>query len=244
VGVNTAILSRTGASAGIGFAIPVSLAEPVLESIIETGEVHRGFLGAQVVDVTPDEIEDFDLKVNSGALIRVVLENQPAAKAGLQPGDVVTKLDGRLCSGGTQLRNYVASRRPGTVVSMDVNRGGRNMKVRVNLRERTDEAMAMFDPKGGGLFGAELVPVTPETARKYDYEGLRSGLIVASIKDSGLAAQVGLEVGDVLESAAGIPLKTVEQLAGIFSEAKKTGRPLRIVVLRGDERLLLPLVVR
>jgi serine protease Do len=238
VGINTAILSRTGASAGIGFAIPVSLAKPVLESIIETGEVHRGFLGAQVVDVTPDSVQEYDLKVQTGALIGSILEDQPADKAGLQPGDVVTKIDGRPCIGGTQLRNYVASRRPGTVVSMEVNRAGRSMQVRVNLQERTDEAMALFH-SGGGMFGAELIPVTPATARQYGYEGLRSGLIVASVEDGSLAAQAELQVGDVIESAAGIKLRSADQLAEIYEEATKAGQPLRAIVRRGNRQLLL-----
>lgn len=238
VGINTAILSRTGASAGIGFAIPVSLAQPVLQSIIETGEVHRGFLGASVVDVNSKYIQDYDLKVRSGAFIGAVLENQPAEKAGLQPGDVVTKIDGRVCTGGTQLRNYVASRPPGTLVAMEVNRGGKVLQVKVNLQERTDAAMAMFDD-GGGMFGAELVPVTPDTARQYGYQGLRSGLIVASVEDGSLAAQGGLQVGDVIESAAGIKLTAVNQLATIFEEAKKAGQPLRVIVRRGNTRMLL-----
>ena len=237
IGINTAILSRSGVSAGIGFAIPVSLAEPVLESIIESGEVRRGFFGAQVVDVTPDSVNDYDLKVDTGALIGGVLENQPAAKAGLQPGDVVTKIDGRPCLGGTQLRNYVASRRPGATIAMEVNRSGRKMQVRVSLQERTDEAMALFN--GGGMFGAELVPVTPETARQYGYEGLRSGLIVASVEDGSLAAQAELQVGDVIESAGGIQLKTLDQLVEIFAEAKKAGQPLRVIVRRGNTRMLL-----
>ena len=240
VGINTAILSRTGASAGIGFAIPVSLAEPVLSSIIETGEVHRGFLGAQVVDVTPDNVKDFNLSVSTGALIGGVLKNQPAAEAGLEPGDVVIRLDGRACTSGTQLRNYVASRAPGTVVTMTVNRDGKEMQLRVTLRERTDEAMAMFDA-GGGLFGAELVPVTPEVARQYGYQGLRSGLIVKSVEDGGLAADAGLQVGDVIESAANIPLKSIAQLAEIYTEANKSKQPLRLIVRRGDTRMLLPI---
>lgn len=238
VGINTAILSRSGASAGIGFAIPVSLAKPVLQSIIETGEVHRGFLGAQVVDVTPNAVEDYKLKVNSGALIGGLLEDQPAAKAGLQPGDVVVQLDGRPCTGGTQLRNYVASRRPGEVVKMVVNRNGQVMNINVNLEERTDEAMALFN-SGGGLFGAELVPVTPESAQQYGYQGLRSGLIVASVEDGSLAARAELQVGDVIESAAGIQLKSVDQLTTIFGEAKKAGQPLKLIVRRGNTRTLL-----
>ncbi len=238
VGINTAILSRTGASAGIGFAIPESLARPVLRSIIETGEVRRGFLGAQVVDVTPDAVRDFELAVNSGALIGTVLEDQPAADAGLKPGDVVTRLDGRPVTGGTQLRNYIASRPPGATVAMEVNRSGRSMQVRVNLRERTDAAMAMFR-ESGGLFGAQFVPVTPETARQYGYENLRSGLIVAEVEDGSAAAQAQLQVGDVIESASGEELTSVDQLSKAFEEAKRNRMPLRCVVRSGNRRFLL-----
>ncbi len=238
VGINTAILSRTGASAGIGFAIPVSLAQPVLRSIIDNGEVRRGFLGAQVVDVTPDHVKDLDLAVSKGALIGGVLENQPAAKAGLQAGDVVTKLDGRPVLGGTQLRNYVASRPPGSNLAMEVNRSGRTMQIQVSLQERTDAVMAMFDEEGG-LFGADMISVTPEAARKYGYEGLQSGLIVTGIEDGSAAAEAKLQVGDVIKSAAGVPLQSVKQLTEIFRESMKRGQPLRCVVRRGNGEFLL-----
>ena len=238
IGINTAILSRSGASAGIGFAIPVSLAKPVLESIIETGEVQRGYLGAQVVSVTPDRVRSFNLKVNSGALVGGVLESQPADRAGLQPGDVVVSLDGKPCRGGPQLRNYVASRRPGTSLTMDVDRNGKQMKIRVTLDERTE--VAMFDATGG-RFGAELVPVSPQTARQYGYSNLRSGLIVASVKDGTPAAQAQLDVGDVIVEAAGVRLRTVEQLADVFEQMKKNDQPLRMIVLRGNTRMLLVL---
>jgi len=238
IGINTAILSRTGASAGISFAIPVSLAKPVLDSIIETGEVHRGFLGAQVVDVDPDTAKDYKLAVNRGGLIASVLEGQPADQSGLQPGDVVTQLDGRPCTGGTQLRNYVASRPPGSVVVMDVSRGGQLMQLRVTLGERTEEVVAMFN-KGGGLFGAELIKVTPESEREYGYRGLRRGLIVAGVERNSFADKAGLQVGDVLESANNIGLTSVEQLAEIFAESKKNGTTMRVIVRRGDERMFL-----
>jgi serine protease Do len=239
IGINTAILSRSGASAGIGFAIPVSLAEPVLDSIIATGEVRRAFLGAQVVDVNPTAVENFDLKVNIGALIAGVLENQPAEKAGLQPGDVVTMMDDQVCTGGTQLVSYIAGRRPGTSVSLQVNRAGKTIQVRVDLQERTDAAMALF--KAGDLLGAELVPVTPETAQRFGYSGLRSGLIVTAVQDGSIAAQAELQAGDVIESAAGIPLKSFDQLSEIVSKAKRIGQGIRIVVRRGNARMLLVL---
>jgi serine protease Do len=240
IGINTAILSRSGANVGISFAIPVSLARPVLNSIIESGEVHRGFLGAQVVDVDPDTAKDYDLAVNSGGLIASILEDQPAASAGLQPGDVVTKLDGRPCTGGTQLRNYVASRLPGAVVVMDVNRGGQPFQIRVTLGERTDEVMAMFK-KAGGLFGAELIPVTPETAEQYGYRGLRYGLIVAGIEENSYAERAQLRVGDVLSEANNIRLTSVEQLAELFAESKENGQTMRVTVRRGSKLMLLPI---
>lgn len=240
VGINTAILSRSGASAGIGFAIPVSMATPVLESIIETGEVKRGFLGAQVVDVTPAAAEKYALQTRQGGLIEGVLENQPAAAAGLQPGDVVTRIDKKPITGGTQLRNYVANRRPGTTVTMEVNRAGQMLTLNVQLKERTDAAMAMFNPFEE-LFGAELVPVTPETAQKYGYANLNSGLIVASVADGGIAAKAEFQVGDVIESAGGVELESPDQLAKVLQMAQTKRQPVRLIVRRGNQRVMLVL---
>ncbi|MFK8114899.1 MAG: Do family serine endopeptidase [Rubripirellula sp.] len=237
VGINTAILSRSGASAGIGFAIPVSLARPVLQQIIDTGEVRRGFLGAQVADVTREAIDTLGLKVDSGALIRGLLENQPAANAGLQPGDVIMSVDGKPVTSSTRLVNYIASRPPGASVQMVVNRDGQVMNVQVNLQERTDQAMAMFS--AGSVFGAELEPVTPQSAKRYGYADQTSGLIVTSIEDEGIAAEAGLQVGDVIESAGRREVNSVSQLTQVFKEAQRQQVPLRVVVRRGNQVILL-----
>ncbi len=238
IGINTAILSQSGASAGIGFAIPVSMAQPVLQSIIETGEVRRGFLGAQVVDVSQKLLEKYDLRVRSGAFVATVLSEQSADRAGLKVGDVVTRIDGRLCTGGTQLRNYVASRPPGSTLRMEINRNGQNMQLRVRLAERTDEAMAGFRTDRNN-FGSELVPVTPETQRQYGYRGLQSGLIVSSVEKGSLAEQADLEVGDVIESVGGLRIRTVDQLTEILNEAKRASKSVRMIVRRRRERLTL-----
>ena len=237
IGINTAILSRSGASAGIGFAIPVSIARPVLNSIIDSGIVRRGFLGASVVDVTPRMIQDFNLKVQSGAMVGSVLEDQPASRAGLQPGDVVTKMDGRLITTGTQLRNYIASRPPGSVIKMEINRGGKAMKVDVNLQERTESALAGF--KSGEVMGAELAPATPEIARRYGYANLRGGLVVTEIKPNSEADEAGLQVGDVLQSAANVVLESAAQLKEILDEGAKRQQAVRVVVRRGRAVMLM-----
>ncbi len=237
VGINTAILSRSGGNAGIGFAIPVSLARPVLESIIKNGEVRRGFLGAQLEEINPDVVQKYGLSVNRGALINGVLEGQPAANAGIQPGDVVTKLDGRKIDDRTQLRNYIASRSPGDTVAMEIVRGDKTIQLQVKLLERTEEAMAMFG--GDPLPGATLEPVTPQSARQFGYDNLTDGLIVTGVQENSPAAQVGLQVGDVIETAGGQPVSTVNDLLQSIRESQKRQRPVRIIVLRGDVRMLL-----
>ncbi|MEM6978972.1 MAG: Do family serine endopeptidase [Planctomycetota bacterium] len=239
VGINTAILSRSGASAGIGFAIPVSLANPVLNSIIENGEVRRGFLGAQVAEITQEVVDAFGLKTDTGAMIKAVLENQPAAAAGLQPGDVVLSIDGKPVTSSTRLVNYIASRPPGASVQLVVNRYGERLNVTVNLQERTDAAMAMFNGGTSSEFGAKLKPVTPEVARQYGYDDLSRGLIVTEVEDGGVADRGEVEVGDVIEAAAGRPVDSVRELSVLFAAAKDQQVPLRIVIRRGNTRMLL-----
>ncbi|WP_461507898.1 Do family serine endopeptidase [Rhodopirellula baltica] len=239
VGINTAILSRSGASAGIGFAIPVSLARPVLTSIIEYGQVRRGFLGAQVRDVTPELVAEMGLKVDDGALIQGVLDKQPAANANLQPGDVVVSVDGKKVRSSSQLVNYIASRPPGASVSMVINRDGETLTKTVNLQERTSEAMAMFN--GGSVLGAKLEPITPESAQRYGYSGMDSGLIVLSVEDGGIADESGLMAGDVIESAGGNAVSSVTALQAIITEAKRQGIPLRLIIRRGNTRMIVPL---
>jgi len=241
VGINTAILSRSGASAGIGFAIPVGLAKPVVDAIIETGSVRRGFLGAQVADINAETKAEFDLQLDRGALIRGVLDGQPAAAAGLQPGDVVVEMDGKPVLGGTQLRNYIASRVPGTAVNLKVQRNGQPLELQVNLQERTDDAMAMFEngPAGDAVMGAQLEPLTPEMARELNLEGPARGLVVTGLEDGGFAARGGLRVGDVIEQAGGQELTSVDELRTILNQAQQEQRGLRMVIRRGNVRLLL-----
>ena len=237
VGINTAILSKSGTSAGIGFAIPVSLAQPVLSSIIETGVVRRGFLGAQVADVTPMHVKDLKLAVTSGALMIGVHEGQPAAKAGLRPGDVVTAIDGKAVSSGTEVRNYVAGRLPGTVVVMDVNRDGQTLKLSVNLQERTSAAMARL--KSGEIMGAVLMPVDQEIGAQYGYRNVNSGLVVTEVKPDGDADEAGLQVGDIIESAAGVALTEVDQFNSILDQGEKRQQAVRVSVRRGNSRMLM-----
>ena len=237
VGINTAIMSRTGSSAGIGFAIPVSIAAPVLNSIIEFGVAKRGFLGAGLDEINERNIQKYGIKVKRGVVIEEVLENMPAASAGLESGDVVISVDGRSMRTSSQMRNYVASRPPGATMLMDVNRDGRPMQVRVKLTERTADAMAQFG--SGEVLGATLVPVTPTTARQHGYPEDQTGLMVTKIRVGSEAEEAELRVGDIIESAERIRLDSAQKLMIILQAGQRQRHTVNIVVRRGNERMLL-----
>jgi len=243
VGINTAILSRSGASAGIGFAIPVSLAKPVLDSIIDSGSVRRGFLGAQVADLNTDIKKEFALTIDSGALIRAVVDGQPAANAGLQPGDVVTSIDGKAVSSGTQMRNIVASKVPGSTISLTVNRAGEIKQMQVKLQERTKESLAAMSG-GADVMGAKLEPVDAEMARNLGIDENTGGFVITDIQDGSLAAAKGFSVGDVIEQINGRPFAKIDELKAALTDLEESGRAVRLVIRRGGSRALAVIVAQ
>ncbi|MBJ9894990.1 S1C family serine protease [Burkholderia cenocepacia] len=136
LGINTAIYSRSGGSLGIGFAIPVSTARTVLESIITTGSVTRGWIGVEPQDVTPEIAESFGLQQKSGAIVAGVLQGGPAAKAGIKPGDILVSVNGEDITDTTKLLNVVAQIKPGTPTKVHVVRKGKQFDVNVVIGKR------------------------------------------------------------------------------------------------------------
>ena len=144
VGINTAILSRTGGNQGIGFAVPVNLARYVMERIVSEGKVRRGYLGVKVQALTPELAKQLNLSGQTGALVGEVTPNSPAEKAGLKPGDVVIEFDGKAVSDSRHLRLMVAEKAPGSKVSVKVLRDGKQQTFTVELGELPSEEM--FQP--------------------------------------------------------------------------------------------------
>jgi serine protease DegQ len=136
LGINTAIYSRSGGSLGIGFAIPVSTARNVLESIITTGGVTRGWIGVEPQDVTPEIAESFGLEQKSGAIVAGVLQGGPADKAGIKPGDILVSVNGETISDTTKLLNVVAQIKPGTPTKVHVVRKGKEFDLTVVIGKR------------------------------------------------------------------------------------------------------------
>lgn len=136
LGINTAIYSRSGGSLGIGFAIPVSTAKQVMESIISTGSVTRGWIGVEPQDMTPEIAESFGLEAKEGALIAAIVQGGPADKAGVRPGDVLVGVGDLSISDTTALLNAIAQLKPGADVTMKLVRRGKPVEVTVNIGKR------------------------------------------------------------------------------------------------------------
>lgn len=136
LGINTAIYSRTGGSLGIGFAIPVSTARLVMEGLIKDGQVTRGWIGVEPRDLTPEIAETFNLPIKEGVLITGILQDGPAAQGGMRPGDVVTKVADTTVANTSQLLTAVASLKPNSTATLQVQRGDKSLELKVNVGQR------------------------------------------------------------------------------------------------------------
>ncbi|WP_417730079.1 Do family serine endopeptidase [Rosistilla oblonga] len=234
IGINTAIASRSGGYNGIGFTIPTSLAGPIVDSLIESGSVRRGFLGAKLGPIDEQRMQQLGLPNMEGAYIDQVLEGQPAHLGGLQPGDVVVEVNGREIRDLLQLRNIVALTPPNGTLKFKVIRNAEPVMLTIVLGERTNAALARFNP-AGELWGADLEPLTEETAQQL---GMRSttGLLVTNVTEDSVASAAGLDAGDVILRANGQPIGSIDQLKQMIAQAEQVGRPLQLVVKRGNSR--------
>lgn len=199
IGINSAIATRTGGFQGIGFAVPVNMARSVMESLLEHGEVIRGWLGVYIQDIDELMAQAMDLPVNEGVLVSDVQENSPAQAAGLQQGDVIIRLENKQIFSQSQLRNEVASRLPDTTVKLTVIRDGRERTIDVKLGRLEPEEMAVApDTDFDELLGFRVTNLTEEIAGRYGLDRSRTGVVVTDIQRNSTAARQGLREGDLI----------------------------------------------
>jgi serine protease DegQ len=136
IGINTAIYSRTGGSLGIGFAVPMTTAKTVMESIINTGHMVRGYIGVEPQDITPELAESFGLNRSTGAIIAGVIKNGPADKAGLKPGDILVAIEGKPITDSTDMTNLIAQLQPGSKAKLTVLRKTKETTVEAVIGKR------------------------------------------------------------------------------------------------------------
>jgi Do/DeqQ family serine protease len=241
IGINSQIVSPSGGSVGIGFAIPSAMAENVMNQLIHGGRVHRGQLGVTVQAVTSDIAKSLGMSEVKGALVSAVSPGSPADKAGLQRGDVILRLNGSEVADSNALRNQISSAAPGSRIDLTVLRDGRERTVAANLRELEDTKAAENVETGhaeGGKLGLSVRPLSPEEAKELGIEG-HKGLVVAEVDPDGPGAQAGFQPGDVIQEVNGKPVFDVVSLRAAVESAG--ARPSLVLVARNGDSLFLTL---
>jgi serine protease Do len=226
VGINTAILSRSGGYQGIGFAIPTNMAMPILDSLKKYGKVTRGWLGVSIQDVDQELSQAMKLPTAHGVLIADVLAGSPAAKAGLQRGDVVEKVQGHDVATSSEFRNAIAAAGAGRKVDLELYREGKLKTVPAALGEATADPAARgggggAEPQARGLDGLTLSDLTPEARQKLGLnDGSVKGVVVTQVLPSSPAARAGLRPGDVLMEVNRKPIASVRDFQDSYAKAR------------------------
>lgn len=251
VGINTAIMTQSGMSAGIGFSIPINMALSIGEDLLNGGKVSRGFLGIQMKDPDEDELKALGLGDSGGVLVMSVVAGSPAQKAGIMEGDVVTSAGGQHVENSYGLRSVVGSSKPGTPMPFEIIRDGKELKLTVTLAGASDEELAAgrggrsaagadpkkVDPVDDVIPGATLEEVTQSLRDKYDLPSGQAGLIVTKLEKNGPAATSGLVEGDLIISINSQPVKNLADAASLSKEAEKV-LSLRFV-RKGEKKFIL-----
>ena len=232
IGVNTAINSRTGTNAGIGFAIPSNMAGPIVEDLRTSGRVVRGYIGASLADITPENASEYGLPntVTRGSVIRQVQEGQAAQKALLRVGDVVTKVGQTAIRSTANLRNKIASSRPGTKLALEVYRRGRPIQINVTLGELSEEILQEMEY---GPFVEEFaIRVKPVPQLQQRRLGIDGGAFITSINRGGKGYSTGLRLEDVIVEYGG---QEIQSAADLKSAISAKGLGSKMLILRGNQ---------
>ncbi len=239
IGINTAISTNSGGYQGVGFAIPIDLAKWVGGQLEQSGAVHRAYLGVMIEPVTQERAEQLKLKVHSGVLVREVRDNTPAAKAGLQPGDVILKFAGQDVNSPRELQNIVERSPIGAAEPIFVLRDGKEATYNIACRELPADAVAASDgpaasrSERGARSNFEQLGLLAETysAQSAEHAGVKAdrGAVITEVQPGSPAAMVGLAAGMVITEANRLPVKSVDDLKKAIT-AKSLSEGLRLLV--------------
>jgi serine protease Do len=232
VGINSAIVA-TGQ--GIGFAIPSSMANSIIPQLKEKGSVIRGMLGVQIQVVTPELAKSFGLKEPNGALVAEVNPGSPAAKIGLQRGDIIIEFNGTPIKEMHELPKMVAHTPPGQTANLKVLRNGKEKSFSVVIAEMKPEHMSQFmeqpeEKAEKSSLGMSVQELTPQIAQAFQLKDT-AGVIVVQVEQSSPAGEAGIRPGDIVEEINGIPIKNMKDYQANISQAK-AGSSLRFLMKR------------
>ena len=244
IGINTAIFSPTGGSVGIGFAIPSSTIKPIVSQLIKHGQVRRGWLGVHIQAVTDEIAESLGLEKATGALVASVIEDGPAEKAKIQPGDVILEFDGKVVAEMRKLPRIVAETDISKPVEVKIWRDNKTMTVPVTVGE-LDEDEPMVASRSGGdkqdsgkrsfeILGLTLSKKTPQLVERFKLGKDTNGVVVTDVEDGGAAAEKGIRPGDVVVEVSQDEVTSPDQIADKIDQARASGRKSVLLLLEGQ----------
>ncbi len=246
VGINSAIISQSGGYMGIGLAIPINMASAVKEQLIAGGKVVRGYVGITMnpEGLTPELAESFAYKGEGGVLVTEVLEDSPAAKAGLKQGDIITQLNGKPVPGNDYFRNTVSLMAPGTKIKLVVFRDGKEKNITVEVASLSESKMSTKTSEIGTKLGLSVVPVDSDAARQLGAKG-DQGVVVAEVTPRTPAQRAGIRPGMIILSVNQVYVNSVGEFNEALKETEqtrsarlliKTGRMVQYVLLKLEDK--------
>jgi serine protease Do len=240
VGINTAILTGGGSgNQGVGFAIPVAMAHNVMQQIVKSGKVTRGWLGVAIQPITPALAAAFGLNQNKGALIADVEPDSPAARAGLQKGDVITQIDGQPVDDARALTLRVSQMSPGSSVKLTVLRNGKQQDVPATLGQapapNAQAANQGPGASGSALEGLQVDNLNADIAQQLNLPARTQGVVVTDVAPGSAVAEAGLRRGDVIQEVNRRPVRDLNE----FNNAVRQGgkKPVLLLVNRGGSSI-------
>ncbi|MFO0566959.1 MAG: Do family serine endopeptidase [Polyangiaceae bacterium] len=233
VGINTAILSRSGGNVGIGFAIPSNMVRPIAAALSTTGKVVRGYLGVSIQDVDQEIATAMKLPGPAGVLVSDVQSGTPAARAGLVRGDVITELEGQKVDGAGQFRNRIATTGAGKRVKLGVVREGKPVALVAELESQPGDLRSAGAGGARGFDGMALSELSPERRKELAVpDALRGGVLVTDVEAGSPASRAGLRSGDVVLEVNREKVESVARFRELYS--KTTGRVLMLIFREGS----------
>ncbi|KQM65403.1 MULTISPECIES: Do family serine endopeptidase [unclassified Sphingomonas] len=239
IGINSQILSPTGGSIGIGFAIPAEQAKPIVDKLMKGQSVSRGYLGLTQQEISADIATALNITKDRGALVNGVSPNEPAARAGIRPGDVIIAVNGKEITPQQSLTYLVGNEAPGSRVTLDVLRDGKRQQIPVTLGTRpSNDQLAQqneqFDPDSApttprastnlaATAGLVVQPLSPAIARQLRLDSTIRGVVVADVDPNSDAATKGLRRGVVIQSVNRQPVTSEAELARAIQQARASG---------------------
>ena len=240
IGINTFLISPTGAFSGMGFAIPSEIAQPVAAELIKSGKVEHGYIGISIEDVTPTNAKFFGVQKAAGAVVSDVTPDSPGSKAGLKTGDVIVDLDGKPVSDMGQLQMETSLKQPGETIQLEVMRDGKEMNVPVTLGSFSNgQAQEVAQSGNGkGRWGLQLANLTPDVRQQVQAPESVHGAVVEGVRQGSPADNAELQRGDIIISVNRKPTPTAADVAQQLSSVPAGQDALVLVWSNGGDTFL------